>query len=89
MDNGQDLVAMCCTAYESPDIPQDEEEEKEQELVDYCEYITVHGRLGMGWPLKQLVCVCVCTRHEAASFRRKEVHHAASPQFYKQRHGTL
>lgn len=33
MDNGQDLVAMCCHAYESPDGADEEEEE----LVDYCE----------------------------------------------------
>lgn len=32
MDNGQDLVTMCCHAYESPDGADDDEEE----LVDYC-----------------------------------------------------
>lgn len=32
MDNGQDLVTMCCHAYESPDGADEEEE-----LVDYCE----------------------------------------------------
>lgn len=33
MDNGQDLVTMCCHAYESPDGADEEDEE----LVDYCE----------------------------------------------------
>lgn len=35
MDNGQDLVTMCCHAYESPDGG--DEEEEDEELVDYCE----------------------------------------------------
>lgn len=39
MDNGQDLVTMCCHAYESPDGA--DEEEEEEELVDYC-------KLGLG-----------------------------------------
>lgn len=34
MENGQDLVTMCCHAYEAPD---DADEEEEGELVDYCE----------------------------------------------------
>lgn len=37
MDNGQDLVTMCCHAYESPDGA----DEEEVELVDYCECCAV------------------------------------------------
>lgn len=31
MENGQDLVTMCCHAYESPDST-----EEDEEMVDYC-----------------------------------------------------
>jgi hypothetical protein len=31
MENGQDLVTMCCHAYESPDTT-----EEDEEMVDYC-----------------------------------------------------
>lgn len=43
MGNGQELVAMCCMSYESPDagetvVNSDGEEDEERGGYDYCEY---------------------------------------------------
>jgi hypothetical protein len=56
MENGQDLVTMCCHAYESPDGA--DEEEEEEELVDYC-------KLGLSCKGISLRRVCECTASSA------------------------